>query len=425
MGDTMKRRSFLQASGLAAGALSLPLIPRVAHAAEPGELKYLFVFNSGGYDPTRVFATEFDNDNVDMEPGAERGRVGNLDFVDHADRPSVRTFFESYGDRSLILNGMLVRSIAHDICTMIAMTGNSSGTSPDWPAVLASASRERFILPHLVLGGPSYPGDLGVAVARTGISGQLDELLSGEALGISDMPVGGPSRPVEGLMDRYMGRRAEARADGATSAIDAQLTADYLHTLEQAGRLKDMQYLVDFGGDGSIGNAAELAVEALRMQIARCVTLQYSGGGGTGWDTHADNDDQQSPMWETLFSGLSNLVQLLQNTPGEVQDTLLDETCVVVLSEMGRTPQLNGFNGKDHWPYTSAMLIGGGFQGDRVVGGFDDSYYGRTVDLASGDTADGGEILSAETLGATLLTMADIDPGPYLNGIQPLEGVLV
>ncbi|MCP4809259.1 MAG: DUF1501 domain-containing protein [Proteobacteria bacterium] len=420
----MKRRTFLQGSALTAGALTLPLVPRVARAAEPGDLNYIFVFNSGGYDPTRVFATEFDNRNVDMESGSELGSVGNIDFVDHAARPSVRSFFESYGDRSLVLNGMLVRSIAHDICTMIAMTGNSSGTSPDWPAVLASDRRDQFILPHLVLGGPSYPGDLGVAVARTGQSGQLDELLSGEALAASDMAVTGPSRPYEGVMDRYLERRAAARADYAASALGAQLTADFSHTLDQAGRLKDMQYLVDFGGDGSLTSASELAVEALRMRIARCITLQYSGGGATGWDTHGDNDDQQSPMWETLFSGLSGLVQLLERTPGAVEDSLLDETCIVVLSEMGRTPQLNAFNGKDHWPYTSAMLVGAGFNGDRVIGGFDDSYYGLPVDTTTGDIADSGEILSAETLGATLLAMADVDPDEYLNGIAPIDSVL-
>ena len=420
----MKRRTFLKATGagLAATAMATPF--SLAHAASGTDLKFIFVFNSGGYDPTRVFATEFSNGNVDMEAAAELATIGNLSFVDHADRPSVRGFFEAYGDRSLVFNGMLVRSIAHDICTMIAMTGNSNGTSPDWPAVLANAERERFILPHLVLGGPSFPGDLGVAVARTGVQGQLDGLLSGEALAWSDTSIGRPSRPHEGIMDNYLARRAAARADGAPSALDAQLATDYAHSLEQSRRLKDMQYLMEFGGDGSLTSAVEVAVEGLSLGVARCVTLQYTGGGGTGWDTHADNDEIQSGNWETLFSGLSSLMDLLARTPGETEDTLADETCIVVLSEMGRTPQLNVFNGKDHWPYTSAMLVGAGFQGDRVIGGFDSSYYGRGVDPASGEVGDSAPIFSAESLGATLLAMADIDPDPYLNGIEPIEAVL-
>jgi len=422
----MKRRTFLKASAAGAAATALATPFSLAHAASGSELKFIFVFNQGGYDPTRVFATEFDNGNVDMELDSELAAVGNLDFVDHADRPSVRGFFEAYGHQSLVMNGMLVRSIAHDICTMIAMTGNSNGTSPDWPAVLANAERGRFILPHLVLGGPSFPGDLGVAVARTGVAGQLDGLLSGEALSNSDIAVGGPSRPYEGIMDRYLSRRAAARADGAPSAIDAQLATDYAHSLEQSRRLKDMQYLMEFGGDGSISGAVEVAVEGLQLGVSRCVTLAYGGAGGaTGWDSHADNDATQSQSWEALFAGLSSLMDLLARTPGEVEATLADETCVVVLSEMGRTPQLNVFDGKDHWPYTSAMLVGSGFQGDRVIGGFDDSYYGRGIDPSSGDVSDSSPIFSAESLGATLLAMADIDPDAYLNGIEPIEGVLL
>ena len=98
---------------------------------------------------------------------------------------------------------------------------------------------------------------------------------------------------------------------------------------------------------------------------------------------------------------------------------------MVVLSEMGRTPQLNAFtDGKDHWPYTSAMLIGAGVEGDRVVGGFDSNYYGLTIDAASAETSESGQILSAETLGATLLALADIDPSEYISGVDVLQGIL-
>ena len=117
-------------------------------------------------------------------------------------------------------------------------------------------------------------------------------------------------------------------------------------------------------------------------------------------------------------------MQLLENTPGEREERLADETVVVVLSEMGRTPQLNALDGKDHWPFTSAMLIGPGLTGSRVVGGFDALYYGRSVDPSSGEIAASGPLLSAETLGATLLTLADIDPALHVAGVEPLWGIL-
>ena len=36
---------------------------------------------------------------------------------------------------------------------------------------------------------------------------------------------------------------------------------------------------------------------------------------------------------------------------------LLDETLVVVMSEMGRTPQINGNAGRDHWTYCYSIVL--------------------------------------------------------------------
>jgi hypothetical protein len=51
---------------------------------------------------------------------------------------------------------------------------------------------------------------------------------------------------------------------------------------------------------------------------------------------------------------------------------MLDDTLVVVMSEFGRTPKLNPFAGRDHWPnaYTQ-ILAGGGVRGGQVYGASD------------------------------------------------------
>jgi uncharacterized protein (DUF1501 family) len=416
----LTRRTLLQSgAALSAGLLA----PRRARAASAADTKFVFVFAPGGWDTTRVFAPEFDNAAVDLEAAAERATAGNIAFVDHPDRPSVRTFLEAWHDRTIVFNGVMVRSIAHEICTMIAMTGTTSGLTPDWPAILASARADQHTLPHLVLGGPSFPGDLGVMVSRTGSAGQLENLLSGRSRTTADIVTGGPSAPAESLLDRYLARRAAARAAGARSAIDAALTAQLQASVEHAAALKDLRWNMDFTGGSTLAAQAEVAVDALAQGISRCVTLAEAGGA-QGWDTHADNDNQQSPLWESLFSGLGQLLQSLALTPGSAGGTLADETVVVVLSEMGRTPALNAFNGKDHWPFTSAMLIGPNLAGDRVIGGFDENFYGRNVDPVSGDTTDSGQILSSEAIGATLLAMADIDPLAYVDGVEPILGAL-
>ena len=50
----------------------------------------------------------------------------------------------------------------------------------------------------------------------------------------------------------------------------------------------------------------------------------------------------------------------------------LDETLVVWMADMGRTPRVNKDAGRDHWSYCySAMLAGGGIRGGTVYGASD------------------------------------------------------
>ena len=420
------RRSLLKASGAGLLAAGLP-VPYKA-AANPltsGKLKFLFVFAGGGWDTTRVFASEFSNRNVDMESDAERASAGDLRGVSHWSRPSVDAFMRAYANEIAIVNGMMVRSISHEICTLIAMTGTTASGAPDWPAILGANKQAEYIIPHIVLSGPSFPGDLGVAVARTGGAGQLDALISGDVFTNLDVPVAGPNPAAEAVMDRYLARRVEAKALGARSPAEIRLTADLNRSFDQARRLKEMQYLLSLSASGDLASQGAIAIEALSMGVSRCATIAHYGSQ-TGWDTHADNDAQQTVLWEQLFSGLTQIMLTLEATPGEEAATLAEETAVVVLSEMGRTPQLNGFNGKDHWPYTSAMVIAPGVRGGQVYGAFDDQFYGVPVDTASAETdEDNGQILSAEALGATLLALADIDPNEHMQGVDPLMGMLL
>ncbi len=418
----MNRRQLLGASIATAAGLSLPARRAWADPVSATDRRFLFVFNSGGWDPTRVFATAFDNPNVDMEPGAARGTAGGIDFVDHADRPSVRAFFEANHGDLLVVNGVQVRSIAHEICTMIALTGNTSGLAPDWATIIAAGGGASYTLPHLVLGGPSFTGALGTTTARTGSAGQLEGLLSGDILDQTDRSVGKLPRPYTDRIDRYLQRRAGAEAASARGAVRRGLTAAYDDALEKALGLKDYRYVMDFSGGVGLGDQAAVAVDALSLGLSRCVSIGYAGAAG--WDSHAQNDDTQSANFEGLFSGLGQLVELLRGTPGSVGPTLADETVVVVLSEMGRTPQLNATLGKDHWPYTSVMLMGAGLTTDRVVGGFDAGYAGLTIDPGSAEVATDGRVLSVESVGAALLELAGEDPGEWLAGETPLDGIL-
>lgn len=420
----MNRRQFLARSTAVTVASSALFGPLARGAVSPIDRKFLFIFASGGWDTTRVFSSQFDNPNVSMEGNADPFTIGNLTVVDGPGRPSVRTFFERYHGISSVIDGLLVPSVAHETCTQIVMTGGTRG-NPDWAALLAGVQSDRYVLPNLVVDAPSFPATFGRAVARSGSNGQLDGLVDGSLLEASDVEVKIPSRSVEGAVDRYLLRRAGAaklhpRVDNEIEMLDLFHEAQV-----RATDLKDERYATRFGSGSSLSDKLKVAVEALSTGLSRTVSITSPDPYGR-WDTHTDNDAQQTVLWESLFSGLIDLVELLSTTTGTSGGILAEEVTVVVLSEMGRTPLLNGDNGKDHWPYTSALLFGAGIAGDRQIGGMDELFQGRPIDLLSGDLAavGSGVVPSASHLGATLLACADEDPAKWLPGYSPISALV-
>jgi uncharacterized protein (DUF1501 family) len=325
-----------------------------------------------------------------------------------------------------VINGALVSGIAHDVCIHLVMTGSVAEGTSDWPSIISSSGTKNYTLPHLVLGGPSFSGTRGRYVARAGQSGQLAALVSGEILEWSAEPIAPLSSPAVGIVDRYLARRSAARAAAANSDLDRRLTEALDESIRRALDLKDYRYVADFTGGEGLEQQVQLATEALSLGLSRCVTLGHpSELEGAAWDTHSDNDENQSILFEGLFEGLNQLMEHLENTPGEVAATLAEETVVAVVSELGRSPQENGGSGKDHWPYTSALLIGSGLDGGRMIGGYDENFRGVPIDFATGEPSASGERITTETLGATLFALCGIDPTEHLGEYAaPIEGIL-
>ncbi len=85
------------------------------------------------------------------------------------------------------------------------------------------------------------------------------------------------------------------------------------------------------------------------------------------WDTHSNNfgvlKDNKLPVFDQVYSALLEDLE---------SRGLLDETLVLVTSEMGRTPKVNARAGRDHWTYCyGSMLAGAGIKGGTVVGASD------------------------------------------------------
>jgi hypothetical protein len=85
------------------------------------------------------------------------------------------------------------------------------------------------------------------------------------------------------------------------------------------------------------------------------------------WDTHTRNFPI---LKENKLPGLDQTYSALME---DLDDrSLLDETLVVIMSEMGRTPHINAHGGRDHWTYCySILLAGAGIRGGSVYGASD------------------------------------------------------
>jgi hypothetical protein len=85
------------------------------------------------------------------------------------------------------------------------------------------------------------------------------------------------------------------------------------------------------------------------------------------WDTHTKNfpilRDNKLPNLDQTYTALLEDLEVRG---------LLDETLVVMMSEMGRTPRVNGNGGRDHWTYCYAVLFAGaGIRGGTIYGASD------------------------------------------------------
>lgn len=85
------------------------------------------------------------------------------------------------------------------------------------------------------------------------------------------------------------------------------------------------------------------------------------------WDTHAQNNPRMKDVLCPQFDlGFSALIEDLD------QRGLLDETLVVAIGEMGRTPKFNGSGGRDHWGQVfSFVMAGAGIRTAQVYGASD------------------------------------------------------
>lgn len=118
-------------------------------------------------------------------------------------------------------------------------------------------------------------------------------------------------------------------------------------------------------GRSLFGQSVLLARRLVEAGV-RYVTVHFDAVDGYSWDSHTHSDDVKKFLLPALDNALASLLEDLS------QRGLLDETLVVCLGEMGRTPQANDRWGRNHWSTLfPAVLAGGGIRGGIVYGASD------------------------------------------------------
>ena len=388
------RRHILQLS--AAAALTFP---RQASAAA-GERKFLFVFCPGGWDQCAFSAPLFDSEHVNMIAEGASATVNGITFVDSSLHPALRSFLETHGDSCSLINGIEARSVAHDVCVRLSCTGSSDTQNDDWPSIIAAHSQNNLLLPQIHLSGPSFTNKYSSEVVRIGNEAQLLSLLDMNPF----------SSNVETLSTNFL--------------VDSLSSSNHPFGPQSAQLLQNGQEL-----DASLLTESQTFRQALSLveqifsqDLARSIMLSYTGVRALGWDTHAGNHMQHWHI-EELFTELRSFLTSLNNRSAPSGRSLFEEVTVVVMSEMGRFPRFNFRDGRDHWTFTSAWLMGAGIKGGQTIGGWDPYCLGRPINLESGAPEDSGILLTPKHFGATLLQLADVDPLSLLN-TPPITAVL-
>lgn len=391
--------------GLLAGSMALVaagLRSRVARADEPRHLLVYWV--KGGWDPTFVFDPHFGDAGVQGDPDAESATAGGIAFADAASRPSVREFFTTWGSRTAVINGVAVGSISHDAGTRLLLTGDRGYGGEDLPTRIAAGAGADLAVPHAVAGGPCFPG------ADSGLVTRFDDTLLRAARG--ELPV-----------PRHTDREARLQAWLAAEATgDDPQVAAWRAALARTPALSTFAAGVDWAVDHEDGRVRLLA-QLFAQGLSRCGVLTGDVPAMTSWDSHIENNAWQDRCFENLFHNLGALCTTLATTPATDGTALLDRTRILVLSEMGRQPKLNAQDGKDHWPTTSAMLIGAGVAGGRTYGGTDEGLVARGLDRDTGEPDDAAPAFDAQALAATMALGFDLDPDTFAPGATPLRAI--
>jgi hypothetical protein len=374
-GYRSNRRQVLQAGGLAT-LLGMPirslLAEKGAHRTPTADHVILF-WNGGGM--THI-------DTWDPKPG--RPTAGPFNPINtSADGIQISEIFPQVAKQ--MKHASLIRSISspiadHGLASYIIRTSYPPNANIIHPSMGSMAAHERHQLGAL----PAFVSINGQA-PKAGYMGQKCEAYFIGRPGEKDPYLSFPSgiTKVRGdkrleILDR-MNKRT-SNYFGAPEMKDVETSVDDAVALMNSPALKSME--IDSSdpdlqryGDTEFGRGAILARNLVENGVR---FVQINRGG---FDNHNNIEDAMVTHGTAMDPALASLVEDLELRG------MLERTMVVMLSEFGRTPRVNGNAGRDHWSRVfSGFFAGGGVKKGYVVGSSDeDGMYPDSTPVSPAD----------------------------------------
>ncbi|CAN5226267.1 DUF1501 domain-containing protein [soil metagenome] len=375
------RRDFLKLCGLAGLGFVMPLT-RISSAAEkakddPYGGPFYIVFNaSGGWDTTYL-----------MDPkgvGGINRLYKECDILTkgvHKYAPNKKhavggmcneDFHAEFGSELLTFNGLDYSVNNHSPGARYMATGKLDSLAyPTFAALVAACRGPECPLAFLTFGNYSATGNL-VAMSRVPYLPSLQKIANADAV------EGNERSPYH---DKFVLDRIEhaLRQENAAQALSPRLPrAEHGENMLYAAQVNSKtlqrvtQYIPKTTPKERLAQQAEIALASFKAGV--CVSANLSIGQ---FDSHANNDPDQMKLIPELLAGIAYLLR----RAGEMK--IREQLVVIVQSEMGRTPNYNAGNGKDHWSIGSAFFIGRGIKGNRVAGATDDKQFAVPLDPAT------------------------------------------
>lgn len=406
------RRSFIKKS-IAGGALShIPMLGKTA-LGQSNSLPFILTIHcKGGYDPTMVFDPKAGIAGIAQEPGAATlTSASGIKFTHHPDRPAVQDFFDLYGANCCIVNGITTKSMTHEQALLSSSTSLDPDTGLQTDILLQYSARIASYkqIPHLAIESSCLMGFKG----NNAIQIDMNEVSNIQNYSTTNMALDSTSNQ---LITSYLQGNFQTLLNSSTQAgVDGQKSSALYYNHTRSSNLKEVFDAITYKDtDSNFLKSAILALECFKRDKTQSAAITHDGPNSIGWDSHENHFARQSTNFEDLFSELTEILAYA--------DTLgiRSNLHIVIKSDVGRAPYLNSLSGKDHWAFTSGMIISEKFKGGQTLHTTDALLKAAIIDpLVGRSLPDTSVYLSWNHIYAALLLISGMAPETIWPGIRP------